>query len=845
MKLSGVRPLLGAACLLVLAAQAAIACPRVVCWGSGGALYSCSGSGCSSGCPQPLAIPGLTLGNDAVSCVYVSSSQPVRYLDGLLLYRTPAVGFPSADGSWSFYLTYNNRPADAGASVDEHFGLNWYPSIPRLEFRPSGAILLIADGHTVAEFVWDAGQGKYLAKHGVRAEITLQSGYYRLRGPNGGVADFYATAVNRGKLGQTTSPYGRQWNFSYGGGSDGRGGTLLSQIAEPGGYGWTFQWSSLGASRIDVQLGGTPLATIRFDYYEYEERDDGPDGPKTGPKRGSKGDLKRITIDDDPSDASSPEREIYFRYWVGGYDAEQNPGQTHDLRMVVGPMNGKVAAKEQGKGLDSISTETLYANKYFDIYVQYDQEHRVWKEEVHNGACPCGGGRQIGEYVYQYSENPAQVSDYDTPKYAVEQVSPDGSRRFVELNRVGSAIYVVQQESGASGARRWAEVFEYDSEGQVVRHFHPSACDAAAYGFPSWGENHSPVAVLDDVGLVDAYAYTGASESSDRTQWGKLKARSVQKGGEGPPKKIEEFVYDVEDGRHLGRARRYRDANDFVETVYSYGFFGGNPNRVVSRTTTYPAVEHPASQGTAQRAETYTPSNGTLASIADENGVLTTFSYHSARGLLLSKTTDATGVDSLQLFETWDYDSWGRAIRHTIYDGPSAGDPKLKVERWLYKHLPAGSGGEDYYPRFVTVAYEHLVDDGATVSARDGLAHISVYDLDGNLVEEADGYRSVTGQSLASEFDCNATTLEAAFAGTEYARRSYVYRGGFLRKEHAWLNAQSASSPRYTTAYEYDAMGRRSKRVEPDRYEFEDHDGEAEGTVTEWEYDVRGNLVRT
>ena len=132
-----------------------------------------TGEDCPCPPPEPEAV---TLSNGALSCPGTEAEEPIRYLDGGAVYSTPPLSFPTPAGPASFYLSYNNRPLDAGAVVDEGFGPGWALNIPHLEFRaqngdPQGRALLVLDGRYSYEFA-KAGLGIWTGLHGVQGVIT-------------------------------------------------------------------------------------------------------------------------------------------------------------------------------------------------------------------------------------------------------------------------------------------------------------------------------------------------------------------------------------------------------------------------------------------------------------------------------------------------------------------------------------------------------------------------------------------------------------------------------------------------------------------------------------------------
>ena len=415
-------------------------------------------------------LPGVTTGNGSKKGAG-RSGQPVRYMDGVLLYQTPSVAFPSVGGSFSFYLTYNNRPVASDSWMDAGVGYNWEPSIPKLSIESSTELHLVLDSHTVCGFEYD-GQSKYLGQDGEWAYIEERNGDFVLVGTNGGEATFFGTGnSNRGKIRQSKSPWGDTWTFTYEGGSDGMGGTKLSGITEPSGVGWTFEYMELNGrlSKVTASRGSTTLVEIELEYYHDSTNDGVP------------GDLKEYKIIE-KGNGTDIERTYHFRYYKAPFNQSENPGTDHDLRLVVGPMAAAWAVykEENATTFDDITADTLIGQKYFDLRVEYDISHRVVEEEVRNGgSCSCGGGSATGVYSYSYQVRGGSPGGdyYNWPKYAVQQTNPDNTVLYVETNEVGGVISKVL----VSGSEKWAWVNVYDDYGQVTEVYHPSACDAGQY----------------------------------------------------------------------------------------------------------------------------------------------------------------------------------------------------------------------------------------------------------------------------------------------------------------------------------------------------------------------------
>ena len=762
--------------------------------------------------PPCVNLPGVKVDNGAKKAVHKVSPQPVRYMDGLLMYRTEAVSFPSVGGSFSFYLTYNNSPIETDLSRDDWVGYHWHMSIPKLSFE-GDRVQLIFDGQEAVDFLYDPQEDRYNGQDGIWSYILVENGYYKLVGTNGGEAVFYGPTYGliAGQIHTSKSPHGFTWTFSY---DDANG--KLTQITEPSGVGWSFIYGGLNGrlSKVEVRKGQTVLCEINLEYYIYGTTD------------GCPGDLKKYEIVEKGNGVDIA-RTTYFRYYRGnsGY-----PGVDHDLRLVIGPMSARWAEYKEKQPIESISTDTIINEAYYDIFATYDSLHRVVFEVVRTGgSCNCGGGSEVGSYAYAYEQRQGD-GDYNWPKYAVKQTNPDGSFIYVELNKVGSATtWIIEKNE-----QRWAWTYVYDQFGQVIEVYHPSACDATSYTFPSW--SGQGVTKRTSQGLVEIFDYADPTDqyfSSYRQYCGKLLRVARRKGQQGTEQTLLEYGYIDDEGnppedfipRHLRWKRVYIDDSTYTLTQYDYTFYQNDINRILTKTTYFPSVSKPSSQG-ASRVEHYDGDYGWLSEIHDEEGTVISFNYNTCTGLRTDKYSDATGEN---IYEHWDYDEWGRVVAHTLYQGSHQQTPILRRRRWVYTYLPEAQSSPNewnYYPRFVTLQYDHLIeDDNGNVQERDGDIYVSVEDLNHRTVETAVCKidPSQTGSPVENDFvetypELYISDTQRAFPyGMLFQRKSFFYAGPKIQREYRWqnanlswadANAEDNQDKLYETVYDYDSMGR-------------------------------------
>ncbi len=264
------------------------------------------------------------------------------------------------------------------------------------------------------------------------------------------------------------------------------------------------------------------------------------------------------------------------------------------------------------------------------------------------------------------------------------------------------------------------------------------------------------------------------------------------------------------------------------------------------RDITYPTVTQPGDLEietgiTATRTEYYYGYGedfpGKLKSLEDEEGVETTYDYDAGTGLLAEKVIlDAVevGEETKDLRVSYEYDVLGRILRERTYEYDSATTP-VRVKRWVYTLLNCGDAEDGYVIRRVTLQYDHVIENGATVTAREGTIHITVSTLDGQKLEEAEGYvddregEETFDDDLTDDFDDSEETMEDAFQGQLYDRTSYVYSGSALIKVQRWEDAESGTTT-YDTEYKHDSMGRVIEEID------------AEGTKTKYVRDALGRI---
>ncbi len=783
-------------------------------------------------CPCDIC-GGLTLGAERGA----PGDANVEALDGNLKYSAKALSFPDTAGLGSFYLTYNNQPVDAGAVIQEGFGYNWSPSLPRLEERPSSQVWVLLGGHGSTRFQ-NAG-ATWQGLDGIRAAISLvnDSGdtCYRLDGTDGRKTYFYAAGLAKGQVKRTEVPmpteaggaftrwyshdeWGRLegmmgedallWAFAYLGAGDPNAGKTQSIVV----------YKDYGGA------GQTELARMDFEYYE----------GAVGEFHGVLGDLKYVKVKERAGD-DYPTAVTYFRYYTGA----QGEPPAHNVKFIVGPASYErllltAGSAEAIEALpDDEGTGNLLSSGDFDYRVDYDSIQRVTELKVGWGAtCGCGAGGGPGgtmSYSYEVRSVDPWSQNYGEPVKGMDRTNPDGSHTYIEVDKVGAVARKVEFDN----SKKWGMKFQYNGSGELLKINHPSACNASNYSFPSW--NGSDVLVNYGIGFVEEKAYDTL---------GRITSKGVRQGNGGTATTLEEFTYGNSNepakggGRYVYQHKVYYSGTTCVTTTYGYEFYGSNDlDRLKKVTTQYPNIDNKPflQSGVTSSVEHSIAYDGNdwylLIESTDEEGMKTRAYRNLTTGLSVKDVTDYGAAPHLNLTTTSEHDDYGSVTKIV--------SPAGQTRRFVYSYLLAGTADSVEYPRrLVTLTTDHIGDGaGAT---RVGMTHITVNDLDGRVLESADAFVPATDVEPdvdpSDDFDPTEPhlTLEAAFvAGPEanlYNRRTIEYEGGLKRKEYVWTHASNTSGTKYVTEYDHNANGELIRIQDP------------AGTITSYERLERGRI---
>jgi len=731
----------------------------------------------------------------------------VRYLDGVLIYRTPALSFPGKGRSFSISLGYNNNP-DGVLTTDFHCGVNWWlQGVPFIEQRPDGTLLLMWGATGKAEFA-PAGAGKWVGLHGVSAQIVLQEDeldegqpketVYALKGLYGGRAYFHLLdhpeLYMRGKVKRIITRAGKEINFSYN-----QNGP--QEIVDTNENHWNFVYDNNTGrlQAIYVWHPPYPLGEMTFEYY-------------TGLGRcGSTGDLKTVTITEYTSSGQTVSRTFFFAYYT-------TTDKAHLLRFILQAESYERAASK-GIDFDNPYQVQSFADFEFDYSFQGSRGRFVAVEKVRNGGCGCTGNAVLGEYRFSYRFQPENSQDpYNNWVTEVTQTNPDGTVKIVRVNKIGSPIDVVLKKTVGGDTHRWAMHYVYDSQvGRLLAKCYPSACRVV-------GDNDQVEA--DQPGLVLRYSY--------ESTWGAVETVGISQGLSGQLYVLKTYTYypnlpgpwvkSVE----VNVDRDGQEPFDTTLTSYQYSFYDNdsdpnNDSQLKLKTVILPAVPEAQNGSGAggEIKECYHPETGALLWRQEKTSQgaysLTVYQYNdlglrvkqvrdpdsntwndmkTAMGLG-SEVPNPDGYSTEPVIATteWSYDERffvEEEIGPSVQVDIATGDTRRLMRKFYRTKLSSGKLVK------LSRTYEYSASSTTPLNP----ISITVLDLDRNVHETALGVPN--GVDIEDCIDTTKADLNDAFNGWLFERRSFVYGGGRLVEEHLWSDpADPGLASHYVTKYEY------------------------------------------
>lgn len=262
---------------------------------------------------------------------------------------------------------------------------------------------------------------------------------------------------------------------------------------------------------------------------------------------GMPGDLKLVSRTVPQSDPSqSVQFSRYYRYYVGQYASESNPGTDHLLKMAVDFEGYRRASLDHGSVL-ALSDAAL--QPYATSYLEYHQfitttnasaidgtagTDYLVRRAIVGGSCGCSGSQNSGQYDYVYERNtgnlnanyylpwggglfqrlagddngPLEVYNWGAETwYSRTTITrPDGTVAVSYFDREGNVLGEVIRDSQLQNA--WATKYMRDSQGRIAAVATPAAVQSYNHTNAS---TVSPMPLRANDGLIRYTTYRGAA----------------------------------------------------------------------------------------------------------------------------------------------------------------------------------------------------------------------------------------------------------------------------------------------------------------------------------------------
>ena len=588
-----------------------------------------------------------------------------------------------------------------------------------------------------------------------------------------------------------------------------------------------------GASYDDVRQ-------MSFDYYD------------TNGTNGSIGDLRAVTIQEYDSGWQGDDT-YYFRYYVGAYNAETNPGTSHMLKYALYPESyAKLDADTSGNpdGLSDLSTYACYS-------FEYDSSSHV-REQTNFG------GTNKYDLVTTDSEHDDGYNNWD---HKTVETALDGSTTTAYFNYAGQLLLTDVED----GANNYITYYQYDSSGRLVLTAEPSA--VSGYSDASANLN---VSLETNAGLIYTYSYYSSGAV------GRLQNTYVQNGTSETPILLKSYTYTsrtVDDVTiyPVASVTSYSDTagSDAITTSYAYSWHEDS-FQIKERRTTLPEISsgQNGSDSSAYRFEYYDTA-GNLVWYADELDRFTYYDYDSTTGQLNYLIEDVDSGQGLSLPSAYNADTNPTGLYFA--SGGGGGTP-------YWPSLPAD--GEhlqtdytyDARGRVVEVlGPEHTADiSGTPTTVR--TTTWTVYNDADHETWTASGYKSGSNYYLVNPVSITKTNADGrvieqfeAIADTTSLGTTpltMIANEDFTQGEYTSWTVYQYTNTRLTATAVYDDIPTGSSDLDYDdfigtagtnydvtTYGYEDYGASymgrqnrvetPDGTITRYVYDGRGNVIET
>ena len=449
---------------------------------------------------------------------------------GSVLVMRQDVGVPCAGSSvvqWTQGREFDQRSTGVGDTVQ---GYNWFHTYLQIltvddpNDPNTSDVTWRASAHETFTFA-NSGSFTFAAHDSTFATVSHEhagdpNDTYRLEFLDGSLMVFHdqahTPAVERGKLWYIEDVYGNQLLCHH----DASGN--IDYIMDASGHYIDYSYldnpnspndGRLSSIRVyaeadsgDPNLPDDPNAPLAGVDYTYKETGDGNDSGC-----GSDGDLIKVVAKahetDETGTTFSIERTTHYRYWVTDPNDPNQPGHSHELKMIVSPEQYKRAADANG---DPLTQTDAQIDDYATYEFEYDSASRCTKMGLVSGGASCcgGGGDGAGTYEFAY-ETRTNTNRNEWAVRCKAERTVSGSAlwtRYLDLNNWGEIIAdVTFTVDDSTSAPLWGRAYTRDaSTGQVTTYATRAA--VADYDVASHAITYDPN------GLVSDYTYDAAAK---------------------------------------------------------------------------------------------------------------------------------------------------------------------------------------------------------------------------------------------------------------------------------------------------------------------------------------------
>lgn len=643
-----------------------------------------------------------------------------------------------------------------------------------------------------------------------------------------------------GRIKVAYDPAGRRFTYNY----------TQSKVAD------VYRLQSVVAETSDGGAwSGTPInprevVRVEYDYY--------PDSPSYA--EGEPGDLRTVRLTTPLSDGVTV-KEIktkHYRYYEGAYNSTSNPGNPHQIKLVLGYEGARAYAEAVGDYLSNgISCDAL--RPYAEAQFEYDAGRRISLVSLGaNGACglrysdAANAATAFGANNQAYDAQPVRRTTVSMPSY---QYSPGSSavtawttQYFDETGQCLSRVLHDGDPANSTAPNSWVDYVVRNSGGVVTLHGTPASVSGYTHGTSVAAAS---ISTNSTSGLVVEYVAVGSGDLG-----GFLDHSRFRTGHAGTPVTVLRSVAYTSLDKQIGGVNgpsvtrplvsQYKNYADYATTTnsasalnISYDSYGApvelSPAVV---TSTLPAV-NASKNGSGLSAQTkrHLQKHGGVDYEMDAHGSLV---YREWIGGLLSKEirdADTTlnggpGDDFFGVVVPSGFQSSGAGAplhekKLFKYD-----DQTRRTETTCYAHdVPNARRSLTYYTkladsRLLTLDFPRIVSGSGTTTYY-GPVKFSLRNLEGNV--EAEGSIALPGDSvslngLVSFIDEAQSDLVAAVdVGSIASLATYQYdqTGTRLMSRRTYVAIPTVSLPGSSgvnydeTAYGYDGVGRRVRESTP------------------------------